>query len=288
MAEVGTPLGVADVLTAAYGITEMVDETMSNAARVHAVEQGKAANQHSLIAFGGAAPLHAGRLAEKLGIDRIVVPTDAGVGSAVGFLEAPIAYEVVRSRNMRLSAFDPGTINELMDGMRVEAEAVIRAAVPSGDLIERRVAFMRYVGQGHEITVELPDGDFFDDDHDAVQQAFDREYERHFRRTLPNAETEILTWSLSLSAQTPDPAPVGEDVERSAAVPIGTRSVFGAKVAAMREVSMYRRTDLVIGAGFEGPGIIVEDQTSTYVPQGFSARIAANGYIVIERNGESE
>jgi N-methylhydantoinase A len=288
MADVGTPLGVGDVLTAAYGITEMVDETMSNAARVHAVEQGKAANQHSLIAFGGAAPLHAGRLAEKLGIDRIVVPTDAGVGSAVGFLEAPIAYEVVRSRNMRLSAFDPGTINELMDGMRAEAEAVIRAAVQSGYLIERRVAFMRYVGQGHEIIVELPDGDFIDDHCDVVQQAFDREYERHFRRTLPNAETEILTWSLSLSAQTPDPAPVGGDVERSAAVPIGTRPVFGAKAAAMREVSMYRRTDLAIGAGFEGPGIIVEDQTSTYVPQGFSARIAANGYIVLERNGESE
>ncbi|MBT5496882.1 MAG: hydantoinase/oxoprolinase family protein, partial [Alphaproteobacteria bacterium] len=288
MADVGTPLGVADVLTAAYGITEMVDETMSNAARVHAVEQGKAANQHSLIAFGGAAPLHAGRLAEKLGIDRIVVPTDAGVGSAVGFLEAPIAYEVVRSRNMRLAAFDPGTINELMDGMRAEAEAVIRAAVPSGDLIERRVAFMRYVGQGHEITVELPDGDFIDDHRDVVQQAFDREYERHFRRTLPNAETEILTWSLSLSAQTPDSAPVADSVERSAAVPIGKRPVFGAKAAAMREVPMYRRTDLALGAGFDGPGIVVEDQTSTYVPQGFSARIAANGYIVLERNGESE
>ena len=288
MADVGTPLGVTDVLTAAYGITEMVDETMSNAARVHAVEQGKAANQHSLIAFGGAAPLHAGRLAEKLGIDRIVVPTDAGVGSAVGFLEAPIAYEVVRSRNMRLAAFDPGTINELIDGMRVEAEAVIRAAAPSGDLIERRVAFMRYVGQGHEITVELPVGDFIDDHRDVVQQAFDREYERHFRRTLPNAETEILTWSLSLSAQTPDPEPVAEGIERSAAVPIGKRSVFGAKAAVMREVSMYRRNDLALGSGLDGPGLIVEDQTSTYVPQGFSARIAANGYIVLERKGESE
>jgi N-methylhydantoinase A len=288
MADVGTPLGVTDVLTAAYGITEMVDETMSNAARVHAVEQGKATNQHSLIAFGGAAPLHAGRLAEKLGIDCIVVPTDAGVGSAVGFLEAPIAYEVVRSRNMRLSAFDPGTINELMDGMRSEAEAVIRAAVPLGDLIERRVAFMRYVGQGHEITVELPDGDFVDGHRDSVQQAFDREYKRHFRRTLPNAETEILTWSLSLSAKTPDLAPVVEEVEWSVAIPIGTRPVFSVKVDAMREVAMYRRTDLALGAGFDGPGIVVEDQTSTFVPQGFYAQIAANGYIVIKRNRESE
>lgn len=288
MADVGTPLGVSDVLTAAYGITEMVDETMSNAARVHAVEQGKAANEHTLIAFGGAAPLHAGRLAEKLGIDRIVVPTDAGVGSAVGFLEAPIAYEVVRSRNMRLSAFRPATINELMAGMRAEAEAVVRDAAPDAEFIERRVAFMRYVGQGHEITVELPDGEFSDNHRDVVQAAFDREYERHFRRTLPNAETEILTWSLSLSAATPPPPPLGDAPAVSEASPASLRPVFGAKAGAMRDVPLFRRTDLALGAGFTGPGIVVEDQTSTYVPQGFSARIAANGYIVLERNGESD
>jgi N-methylhydantoinase A len=105
---------------------------------------------------------------------------------------------------------------------------------------------------------------------------------------LPNAETEILTWSLSLSAETPDLAPVVEEVEWSVAIPIGTRPVFSVKVDAMREVAMYRRTDLALGAGFDGPGIVVEDQTSTFVPQGFYAQIAANGYIVIKRNRESE
>ncbi|MDD9878030.1 MAG: hydantoinase/oxoprolinase family protein, partial [Magnetovibrio sp.] len=269
MGDVGTPLGVSDVLTAAFGITEMVDETMSNAARVHAVEQGKAANEHAVIAFGGAAPLHAGRLAEKLNVARIVVPTDAGVGSAVGFLEAPIAYEVVRSRNMRLAAFEPDTINALMAEMREEALAVVRAAAPDAEFVERRVAFMRYVGQGHEITVELADGEFSDGDRATVQAAFDREYERHFRRTLPNAETEVLTWSLSLAAASPPPAPVGADPAATAAPPSGTRAVFGAKAAAMREVPFYRRTDLAPGAGFAGPGFIVEDQTATDVPAGF-------------------
>ena len=288
MRDVGSPLGVPDVLTAAYGITEMVDETMSNAARVHAVEQGKAANEYSLIAFGGAAPLHAGRLAEKLGIDRIVVPTDAGVGSAVGFLEAPIAYEVVRSRNMRLTAFNPAIVNGLMQEMRDEALAVIRAAEPDADVFERRAAFMRYVGQGHEITIELPNGDFTHNDWQAVQKAFDTEYERHFRRTLPNAETEVLTWALSLSVATPPPAPLGAAPAASAATPAGQRSVFGAKSGKMRDVPLFRRTDMAPGAGFDGPGIVIEDQTSTYVPHGFSARIAANGYIVIERNGESD
>jgi len=288
MADVGTPLGVDDVLTAAFGITEMVDETMSNAARVHAVEQGKTPNEHTMIAFGGAAPLHAGRLAEKLGIARIVVPTDAGVGSAIGFLEAPIAYEVVRSRNMRLAAFDPAAINALMAGMRAEAEAVVRAAAPEANFVERRVAFMRYVGQGHEIAVELPEGDFTDADLAVVQDAFDLEYKRHFRRTLPNAETEVLTWALSLSAASGAPPQVGDTPAAAAPEPAGRRAVFGAKAMALREVPLFRRTELAPGAGFAGPGLIVEDQTSTYVPQGFSARIAANGYIVLTRHQESD
>ena len=277
-----------DVLTAAYGITEMVDETMSNAARVHAVEQGKAANEHSLIAFGGAAPLHAGRLAEKLGIDRIVVPTDAGVGSAVGFLEAPIAYEVVRSRNMRLTAFNPAIVNGLMQEMRDEALAVIRAAEPDADVVERRVAFMRYVGQGHEITIELPNGDFTDNNWQVVQKAFDTEYERHFRRTCRTRRPKILTWSLSVSAGSVQPITARRPGCERGDAGRPTRRVYGAKAGKMRDVPLFRRTDMAPGAGFDGPGIVIEDQTSTYVPNGFSARIAANGYIVIERNGESD
>ena len=216
------------------------------------------------------------------------MPTDAGVGSAVGFPEAPIAYEVVRSRNMRLTAFNPAIVNRLMQEMRDEALAVIRAAEPDADVVERRVAFMRYVGQGHEITIELPNGDFTDNDWQAVQKAFDTEYERHFRRTLPNAETEVLTWALSLSVAIPPPAPLGAAPAASAATPAGQRGVFGAKAGKMRDVPLFRRTDMAPGAGFDGPGIVIEDQTSTYVPNGFSARIAANGYIVIERNGESD
>ena len=105
-ADIGAPLSLTAML-AGYGLAEIVDENMANAARVHAVERGKVIAEHSLIAFGGAAPLHAARLAEKLAIARVIVPPNAGVGSAVGFLRAPIAFEVVRSRYMRLSAFDP-------------------------------------------------------------------------------------------------------------------------------------------------------------------------------------
>ena len=144
----------------ALGISEIVDENMANAARVHAIESGKDLRTRTLIAFGGAAPLHAARVAEKLGIGRVLVPPNAGVGSAVGLLRAPVAYEVVRGRLMRLDSFDAGAANRLFAEMRAEAEAIVRRGAPDAALSEQRSAFMRYRGQGHEIAVKLPVRDF--------------------------------------------------------------------------------------------------------------------------------
>ena len=142
---------------AAVGVAEIVDENMANAARVHAVERGVAIAERTLVAFGGAAPLHASRLAEKLGIARIIVPPDAGVGSAVGFLAAPAAYEIVRSRYMRLDTFDAEAADALIAAMQREAETHARAAASGRPISVRKSAFMRYAGQGHEISVALPD-----------------------------------------------------------------------------------------------------------------------------------
>ena len=130
--EVAEPLGLALEL-AALGVSEIVDENMANAARVHAIESGKDARGRTLVAFGGAAPLHAARLAEKLGLDRVLVPEHAGVGSAVGFLRAPIAYEIVRSGLQRLDEFDAERANGLYAGMRDEAEAIVRRGAPDAD-----------------------------------------------------------------------------------------------------------------------------------------------------------
>ena len=110
-AKIGASLDLS-VEHAALGISEMVDENMANAARVHAIESGKDLQERTLIAFGGAAPLHAARVAEKLGIARILIPSNAGVGSAVGLLRAPVAYEIVRGRLMRLSTFDAAAANQ--------------------------------------------------------------------------------------------------------------------------------------------------------------------------------
>jgi N-methylhydantoinase A len=119
----------------------MVDENMANAAHVHAIESGKDLRTRTLIAFGGAAPLHAARVAEKLGIGRVLVPADAGVGSAVGLLRAPVAYEIVRSRLMRLSEFDAASANRLFAEMHADAEAVVRRGQPSARACRAALSF---------------------------------------------------------------------------------------------------------------------------------------------------
>src|SRR5438270_654737 len=154
-AAVGDPLGLSPE-TAAYAVHEMVCENMASAARVHAVERGEVVSDHTLIAFGGAAPLHAARVAEELGLARVVVPPNAGVGSAVGFLVAPISYELVKSRHMRLDNFDFAGASALLAEMSRDARALVEPGARGAPVTERRLVYMRYVGQGHEITVPLP------------------------------------------------------------------------------------------------------------------------------------
>ncbi|MGO4837133.1 hydantoinase/oxoprolinase family protein, partial [Rhizobiaceae sp. 2RAB30] len=143
--EVGTTLDL-DADQVCHGIAEVVEENMANAARRHAVESGKSLEDRSLIAFGGSAPLHAARLAEKLGIAEVIVPAHAGVGSAVGFLRAPISFEVVRSHVVRLSTCDPVTINALLCEMAATARSVVKLGAPDAVVAESCFANMRYAG----------------------------------------------------------------------------------------------------------------------------------------------
>jgi len=282
-ADIGERLGLSAPL-AGYGVAEIVDENMANAARVHSVERGKVIAEHSLIAFGGAAPLHAARLAEKLAIARVIVPPNAGVGSAVGFLRAPIAFEVVRSRYMRLAAFDPAAANAIIAEMRAEALAVVRAGAGSAALVEPRSAFMRYVGQGHEIVVPLPPRELTADDAALLREAFQREYVALFSRTIPHAEVEILTWSLTVSTE-PERAAVPPEVPASLGAPLaaGRRRLFDPETGDTTEVPVYWRPDLAPGARLSGPALIAEDETTTFVTAAFDAAINAHGCIVLER-----
>ena len=268
---------------AALGISEIVDENMANAARVHAIESGKDLRSRTLIAFGGAAPLHAARVAEKLGIARVLVPANAGVGSAIGLLRAPVAYEVVRGRLMRLSAFDASAANRLFSEMRSEAEAIVRRGAPDAGLTERRSAFMRYGGQGHEIGVQLPVREFSAADKATLTQVFETAYRRLYSRPIPGIEIEILSWVLTLSA------PSEGELAKSAATkshkpkPDGHRPVFDPGTGEFLEVPIFWRPDLEPGAELTGPAVIAEDETSTVISPLFGARIDRFGYIELIR-----
>ena len=185
--DVATPLDVG-ATEAAYGIAEVVEENMASAARMHAVEWGQDVRGRVMIAFGGAAPLHAARLAQKLDIDRVVIPKGAGVGSAIGFLRAPVAYEVVRSRYGKLSDLVPSATASMFDEMRVEAEELIRAGAPDGPLSEVRLAYMRYLGQGHEIAVAVTEDSTLDE----LRTAFEAAYTRLFGRTIPGTRSRNI------------------------------------------------------------------------------------------------
>jgi N-methylhydantoinase A len=266
-------------MEAARGIAEIVDEAMASAARVHAVENGKDTGSRTLIAFGGAAPLHAARLAQKLGIRRVVIPVDAGVGSAHGFLIAPVAYEVVRTLLVRLDALDQRMTESLFADMRAEAEAVVRLGVRSGALDETRTAYMRYRGQGHEVAVALPAGPL---DPTALRAAFDETYTRLYGRTIPRLEVEALTWTLALSQPATLPSRAESVPALAAPPPSGECRVTDTATGDTVTAAVFERAALQPGHGIPGPAVIIEDGTSTIIPPGFTARIAAGGEIVIE------
>jgi N-methylhydantoinase A len=278
---VGKPLDL-QTLGAAFGIAEVVEENMANAARVHAVERGKELEGRTLVAFGGAAPVHASRLAQKLGLDSVVIPAAAGVGSAVGFLRAPVAYEVVRSRYARLDAeFDPGLPNALYKEMRAEAEAIVTSAAPGAELVETRTADMRYRGQGHELSVTLPPGPYDADQRRQFVDLFEKAYEASYARRIPGLDVEVINWTLRLVAAEPpvEPAPA-PPADRDAA-PVGEREVFDAMEEAMERVGVYARTDLGPGSRVPGPAVIMENETTTIVLAGYVARIDSIGNIVM-------
>ncbi len=282
-AAVGMPLDLDDSL-AAFAVGEVVDENMANAARVHAIEWGKGIAERTLVAFGGAAPLHAARLAEKLGLDTIIVPAGAGVGSAIGFLRAPIAYEVVKSRYLRLADFDPDLVNRIHREMVEEARAIVRRAAPEAALTETRTAYMRYAGQGHEIAASLPVRDFQKGDGAKLRQMFEDAYAHLYGRIIPVIDVEVLSWTLTVSA----PALDWETVADAGAggtnpKPGRLRRIFDPVKEGPVEAPEYRRRDLAPGMTVVGPALIVEEQTTTVVSSSFDAAVDGFGHIVLTR-----
>jgi N-methylhydantoinase A len=274
--------------TAAFGLCEVVDENMANAARVHAVENGENLSEYTMIAFGGAAPLHAGRLCEKLGISRLLVPTGAGVGSAIGFLRAPFSFEATRSQFMRLTDFRSDLATDLLRDLTQEATAFVSSCDAQAEIEAQYKVYMRYSGQGWEIPVPFDAALAQSPDAERFEALFEREYQTLFGRSVAGMDIEITVWSVNAAtaaaaAQPLPPQPATQRLKEAQ-----SRSLFDPASGQMTRAAQWRRAQMAIGAELDGPAVIEEEETTIIVPTSRCARALSDGCIeVIARSTEN-
>jgi N-methylhydantoinase A len=274
----------ADGTVLALGVSEIVDETMASAARVHAIEQGLSLDDRTLVAFGGCAPLHAARVAEKVGIDRVIVPRNAGVGSAVGFLRAPISYEMARSLPQRIDALDIGGVNVALADMSATAHALVAKGGGGRERQETRSCLARYVGQGYEIPIEVPARALIASDGALLLKTFEQAYRGQYGGVTIDWPVEILTWRVSVQTVPEPPVRVVDPQRSRQASPIGWRQVVDPASGEAKAFAVFDRETLSPGDWFAGPALVVERETTTVVSPAFDGAINALGYIILTRN----
>jgi N-methylhydantoinase A len=286
---------VADLLgldtdEAAAGVVEVVDENMANAARVHAVENGKDVARYTMIAFGGGAPLHAGRLCDKLAVDELLVPPGASVGSAIGFLRAPFAYEALRSHHAMTAEFDHRSANRMLAELAEEATNFVTGALAASDdagdppvLETERWAFMRYAGQGWEIPVRLDAAPFDHLGGEFLANRFEKAYEEFFGRAIAGLAIEAIGWSVRVATrQRPVERVTRIEAAREVAVE-RTRAIHDTGTDAVVEAAVVERDALSPGDRVTGPAVIVESQTTTWVSSSRQAVLQADGCLLLTR-----
>ena len=268
---------------AAYGISEVVDENMANAARVHAVENGEDLADYIMIAFGGAAPLHASRISEKLGIKTFLIPVGAGVGSALGFLHAPFSFEATRSYYSTISNFDSKRTKTIFNELKSEAISFVKTCDPNSLIKSEFKLFMRYKGQGWEIPVNLNEKNVRNPIKLELKTLFEKEYKKIFGRTVDDIDIEITIWSVN--AYTPlRKLKKIESLKKINPIKIKkNRSIFDSKLRKNVKAQLVHRTELTAGDQIVGPAIITEDETTIIVSSEFTATVQIDKCILIEK-----
>jgi len=273
---------------AAWGIHQIANENMANAARVHTLERGKDARRFPMFAFGGAGPMHAYRIAKSLGCPTLIAPLGAGVMSTVGFLSAPMAFDFVRSLPMILDQPQWDKINALLQEMQSEGEALLIASgVPIEQIQHKRTADMRYVGQGHEISVELPTHTLSQADLTTVLHTFEAVYQELYERLGPPVAIEVMNWRVVSSGVRPDlrlqvnkPNEIDADggVQRSLK---GYRHAYFPEANGYVNTPVYDRYQLFPGATFNAPAIIEERESTVIVGPGARCQIDEQYNLII-------
>jgi len=272
---------------AAFGISEVVDENMANAARVHAIENGENLSDYTIIAFGGAAPIHAERLCEKLGIRRLLIPVGAGVGSALGFLYAPFSFEATKSFYCQLSNFKANAVRNIFSELENEARSFVKSCNAKTKVISEFKAFMRYKGQGWEIPVILSQKETENPKATNLQKLFEKEYTKLFGRSVDDIEIEMTGWSVNTFT-------IGKKVEKLSPPTVKTlinsnltRALYNTKLNKDIEAQIFQRKNLRSGNQIKGPAIITEDETTIILTDSCKATALPDGCIDIIRPKDS-
>jgi N-methylhydantoinase A len=278
VSEIGGKLDM-DALEAAWGLAEVVDENMANAARVHAVENGEDLDEYTMIAFGGAAPLHAARLCEKLGVSRCLVPSGAGVGSAIGFLRAPFSFEANRSVFMRLSDFDPDRVRTLFRDMEDEATRFVRSCDADAPIRSDHKIYMRYSGQGWEIPIQLTPEQAAGPDAATYLALFEKDYQTLFGRPVEGLEVEVTVWSVNASTETALSRKLDPPANTRTVTVQATRPLFDPGIAKRVDAAEVARDTLKAGDTLDGPALVTEDETTIVVPSSRTLLVHADATL---------
>jgi N-methylhydantoinase A len=277
--KIAKPLGIS-IAAAAWGIHRVVNENMANAARVHIIEKGFDPRFFSMLAFGGAGPVHAFHVARLLKSPQLLIPAGAGVLSALGFLVSPVATQEISSYLGRLDTMNWDMLNTLLEGMRARTTAfLVQAGISEAAIQEELVADMRYLGQGHEITVPIPPGCLGPEHLELISENFRKEYQLRYGRAISGIPIESVTWRLI--ARGPEPAGALHQTILGDSGPAlkGTREVFWGET--YESTPVYDRYAMEIGREYAGPCIIEEFESTTVVGKNSSVHIDPLRHIVI-------
>jgi len=277
--KIAKPLGVSFV-QAIWGIHDLINETMAAAAKTHIAEKGGNPKIVTIAAFGGAGPVHTYGLAKKLEAPRIIVPPNAGVGSAMGFFTAPRAFDLLRSHKIALSAVDFEEIEKIFKDMEKEAFQILKKETSDDVISFERSLDMRFVGQGSEVNIPAPLGDFRDLKKEQIRKLFDDVYERLYGRTYPDSEVEFINFKIRASL--PErllqlPRMERKDGQSLEDAVKGTRLAYSNLAKDFIPYTVYDRYKLFPGASFRGPAII-EERESTLV-------VGEDGYVKMDDFG---
>lgn len=285
---VASALGVS-LVQAAWGIHDLINETMAAAAKTHIAEHGGNPALLTVAAFGGAGPVHAYGLARKLGAPRVIVPPNAGVGSALGFFTAPRAFDVVRSHKTPLLGADFAQLEALFRGLEAEAERTLRRSGATGVIGFSRSIDARFVGQGSETALALPDAELTSLAPAALRTRFDEEYRRLYGRTYPESPVEFVNFRVraSLSARLlalpKRERPAGH---RATEALKSERPAYSGHAGGFVPFRVYDRYRLAPGDTLEGPAIVEERESTVVIGENAHVTLDDYGFLWIELQRE--